>query len=1267
MFVLLIVATMTLLEMTFAWMNHIIKIGYKRPLTEKDVWKLDTWDQTETLFNCFQRTWEEECKKSKPYLLRALHSSFGGRFWFGGLWKTGSDVSQFVGPVLLCKLLECIQRGDPPRIGYIYAFSIFVGVLFGVLCEAQYLHNVMRVGFRLRSVLVASIFRKSMRLTHEDSNKFGTGKITNLMTSDTAALENITKSLHELWSSIFRIIVAMVLIYRQLGVSSLLGASLLILLFPIQKLVTNRLRKQSKEQLQCTDKRIGLINEILAAMETVNFQSKVQSIRKLELSWFQKAAFLKSINSFIVHIIPCLVVVTSFGLFTVFEGNLTPSRAYTSLSLLSVLIFSLCMFFGAIPQVVNAVVSLKRVEELVVAKERIVLPNPPLNPDLPSILIKNGNFAWDINHVRYPLELKLSERFTLSNINLEIPMGSLVGVVGSTGEGKTSLLSAMLGELPPVPRDADANASVFIQGDVAYVPQVSWIFNATVRENILFGSPFDSAKYEKTIDITALHLDIDLLPGGDLTEIGERGVNISGGQKQRVSLARAVYSNSDVYIFDDPFSALDAHVATQVFEKCINGELRGKTRVVVTNQLHFLPQFDKIILLHEGMVKEEGTYEELKENGKLFQTLMKNAGVSKESDEVWEDGETNGTKKSSSGLPLANNEIENDSVDATTSQYLTRQQNTTLIMQEERETGLLGWNIVLRYMKALGGVWVVIILLVYLVLSITLTILENLWLKKWVANVLLRLLYSIWFITSSLHAARTLHDQMLLSTIKAPMLFFNINPLGRIVNRFSKDIGEIDRIIPQRLHVLLEQISSILCTFILIGILSTLSLCAIFPLILCFYVVYLYYQRTSREVRRLDSISRSPVYAQFTEALNGVSTIRAYKAYDRIVETNGKSMDNNIRFSLAMISGNQWLAIRLQTVGALMIWLTTTFAVMRNSKEKNQQAFATTMGLLITNVLTITSLLTDVLTLGSMVENSLNSVERVGRYIDLASEAPSIIESNRPPSGWPSFGVIKFDSVVLRYRPELPPVLHGISFSVLSKEKVGIVGRTGAGKSSILNALFRIVELDTGRIFIDGLDIAKFGLWDLRKVVGIIPQSPVLFSGSVRFNLDPFQEHADFDLWEVLERTHLMDVIRRNTLGLDAEVLEGGQNFSVGQRQLLSLARALLRRSKILVLDEATAAVDVQTDALIQKSIKEEFKSCTMLTIAHRLNTIIDCDRILLLEFGQVLEYDTPEQLLSNQESGFSKIVQSTGVTNAQYLHKLVFEGQDNIETSKEM
>ncbi|RVW39450.1 ABC transporter C family member 2 [Vitis vinifera] len=482
---------------------------------------------------------------------------------------------------------------------------------------------------------------------------------------------------------------------------------------------------------------------------------------------------------------------------------------------------------------------------------------------------------------------------------------------------------------------------------------------------------------------------------------------------------------------------------------------------------------------------------------------------------------------------------------------------------------------------------------------------------------------------------------------------------------------------------------------------------------------------TAREVKRLDSITRSPVYAQFGEALNGLSTIRAYKAYDRMADINGQSMDNNIRYTLVNMSSNRWLAIRLEALGGLMIWLTATFAVMQNERAENQQAFASTMGLLLSYALNITSLLTGVLRLASLAENSLNSVERVGSYIELPSEAPLVIESNRPPPAWPSSGSIKFEDVVLRYRPELPPVLHGLSFTISPSDKVGIVGRTGAGKSSMLNALFRIVELERGRILIDDCDISKFGLRDLRKVLGIIPQSPVLFSvykvgnsdwltqvmeyndlekdeistilivflgysqgmgvgelgmppgmggamvvlyceGTVRFNLDPFNEHNDADLWEALERAHLKDVIRRNSLGLDAEVSEAGENFSVGQRQLLSLARALLRRSKILVLDEATAAVDVRTDALIQKTIREEFKSCTMLIIAHRLNTIIDCDRVLLLDAGRVLEYDTPEELLSNDRSAFSKMVQSTGAANAEYLRSLVLGGEGENKLGRE-
>ncbi|WOG86163.1 hypothetical protein DCAR_0205364 [Daucus carota subsp. sativus] len=1257
----------------FSWMNPLMELGYKRPLTEKDIWKLDTWDQTETLNNKFQSCWAKESRKPKPWLLRALNSSLGGRFWWGGFWKIGNDLSQFVGPMILNKLLESMQRGDPAWIGYIYAFLIFVGVVFGVLVEAQYFQNVMRVGYRLRSTLIAAVFRKSLKLTHESRRKFPSGKVTNLMTTDAESLQQVCQSLHALWSAPFRITIALVLLYQQLGVASLLGALLLVLMFPIQTYVISKMQKLTKEGLLRTDKRIGLMNEILAAMDTVkcyawesSFQSKVQNVRSEELSWFWKAQLLGACNMFILNSIPVIVIVVSFGLFSLLGGDLTPAKAFTSLSLFAVLRFPLFMLPNIITQAVNANVSLKRLEELLLAEERILLPNPPLEPGLPAVSIKNGSFSWESK----------AEQVTLSNINLDIPQGSLVAIVGSTGEGKTSLVSAMLGELPAV-----GDTEVVIRGTVAYVPQVSWIFNATVRQNILFGSAFDPARYSKAIDVTALQHDLDLLPGSDLTEIGERGVNISGGQKQRVSMARAVYSNSDVFIFDDPLSALDAHVARQVFEKCIKEELRGKTRVLVTNQLHFLSQVDRVILVHEGMVKEEGTFEDLSNNGQLFQKLMENAGKLEEYVEDNEDGLNN---DSTISKPILNGETEEVPKDA--GQTKKNEEKSILIKQEERETGVVSWKVLDRYKNALGGWWVVMILFSCYVLTELLRVLSSTWLSVWtdgsspkrygpgfynliyallsLGQVLVTLANSYWLILSSLYASRKLHEAMLNSILRAPMVFFHTNPLGRIINRFAKDLGDIDRNVGPFVNMFLGQVSQLISTFVLIGILSTMSLWAILPLLLLFYGAYLYFQSTAREVKRLDSITRSPVYAQFGEALNGLSSIRAYKAYDRMANINADSMDNNIRFTLVNMSGNRWLAIRLETLGGVMIWLTATFAVVQNGRAENQEAFASTMGLLLSYALNITSLLTAVLRLASLAENSLNAVERVGTYIELPPEGPSIIDSNRPPPGWPTSGSIKFEDVVLRYRPELPPVLHGLSFSISPTDKVGIVGRTGAGKSSMLNALFRIVELEKGRILIDDCDVSKFGLTDLRKVLGIIPQAPVLFSGTVRFNLDPFDEHNDADLWESLERAHLKDVIRRNALGLDAEVSEAGENFSVGQRQLLSLARALLRRSKILVLDEATAAVDVRTDALIQKTIREEFKYCTMLIIAHRLNTIIDCDKILLLDAGQVLEYNTPEELLLNERSSFSKMVESTGAANAQYLRSLVHSGESESKTS---
>uniref|UniRef100_A0A8R7P4J3 ABC transporter C family member 2 n=1 Tax=Triticum urartu TaxID=4572 RepID=A0A8R7P4J3_TRIUA len=1162
----------------FSWVTPLMQQGYRRPITDNDIWKLDNWDETETLYSRFQKCWNDELQKPKPWLLRALHSSLGGRFWLGGFFKIGNDASQFVGPTVLSLLLE----------------------LLGVLAEAQYFQNVTRAGFRLRSTLIAAVFRKSLRLTNDSRKKFASGRITNLISTDAESLQQVCQQLHNLWSAPFRIVIAMALLYAQLGPAALVGAIMLALLFPIQTVIISKMEKLTKEGLQRTDRRISLMNEILAAMDTVkcyaweqSFQSKVQDIRDDELSWFRSAQLLDALNSFILNSIPVVVTVVSFGVYSLMGGELTAAKAFTSLSLFAVLRFPLFLLPNLITQAVNSKISLKRLEDLLLADERILLPNPPIDPELPAISIKNGNFSWELQ----------------------------------------------------------------------------------VRDNILFGSPFQPPSYGRAIDATSLRHDLDLLPGGDLTEIGERGVNISGGQKQRVSMARAVYTDSDVYLFDDPLSALDAHVGRQVFDKCIKEELRHKTRVLVTNQLHFLPYVDKILLVHDGVIKEEGTFDELSNSGEQFKKLMENAGKMEEQTEEKQDESKSQDEikhTENGGVVIADGGPQKSQ----DSSSKTKQGKSGLIKQEERETGVVSTKVLSRYKNAMGGIWAVSVLFLCYTLTETLRISSSTWLSIWTdagslkihgpgyynlifgilsfGQVLVTLTNSYWLITSSLRAAKRLHDYMLRSILRAPMVFFHTNPLGRIINRFSKDLGDIDRNLAVFVNLFMAQISQLLSTFVLIGVVGTMSLWAIMPLLILFYAAYLYYQTTSREVKRMDSITRSPVYAQFSEALNGLSTIRAYKAYDRMSNINGKSMDNNIRFTLVNLSSNRWLAIRLETLGGIMIWFTATFAVMQNQRAENQKAFASTMGLLLTYTLNITNLLTAVLRLASLAENSMNAVERVGTYIELPSEAPPVIEDNRPPPGWPSSGIIKFEDVVLRYRPELPPVLHGISFIVNGSEKVGIVGRTGAGKSSMLNALFRIVELERGRILIDDCDTSKFGIWDLRKVLGIIPQTPVLFSGTIRFNLDPFSEHNDADLWEALERAHLKDVIRRNALGLDAEVSEAGENFSVGQRQLLSLARALLRRAKILVLDEATAAVDVQTDALIQKTIREEFKSCTMLIIAHRLNTIIDCDRLLILSSGKISEFDTPENLVSNEGSAFSKMVQSTGPSNAEYLKSLV-------------
>lgn len=1272
---------------TFGWMGPLMSTGYKKPLQDSDVWRLAEPDTSADLSRRFHATWEKERQARKPRLFVALHSTFGRLFWLGAVFKIGNDAAQFVAPAMLSILLTAMQEGQPSWKGYLYASCIFLGQVFGVLCEAQYFQCVMRVGFQVRSAVVAAVFRKSLYLSHKGRSGFSSGRIVNMMSSDSETLQQVCQSLHNLWSAPLRIVVAMCMLYRQLGISSLLGLLVLLLMIPIQAFVVSYNAKLVKNSSQRADKRIQLTNEILSSMDVVkcyaweeSFRANILKIREEELSWLRTSQYIMAVNYFILNIVPVLVTVIGFGGYALLGGNLTASRAFTSMSLFSVLRMPLYTFPQLITQVVSSNVALTRLQELLLAEERKLGSNSPLDPSLPAVEIKGGDYSWDL----------LAEKPTLLDLHLVVPVGKLVAVVGGTGQGKSSLVNAMLGEMP----GSRGGAQAIIRGRVAYVPQVAWIFNASVRDNILFGLPYEEKRYHRAITVSALVTDLESMAGGDLTEIGERGINVSGGQKQRISIARAVYSDADVYIFDDPLSALDAHVAKEVFEKCIRGELREKTLIMVTNQLYFLPNVDTVVLIHEGRVAEQGAYDDLMAHGPLFKELMESAGSMEDADAKPEgapagaiapkdgassdmNGEGSQPLKKKISIRKSPSVAKGDGKQEEQKKQEVAKQAVALVKAEERETGVVHFGVISRYVMAMGGWGALVVLAGFYVLIEGVRVSSSVWVQVWSAagtskgprhpatyyiliytaisltQVVLTFCNQFWLAFSSLKAAKAMHEGMLAAIMRAPMSFFNANPLGRLINRFTKDQGDIDKNLAQFCSIFLSACFQLFSTFCIIGVLDTEALWAIVPLLGAFYFVYVYFQTTIREAKRLDAITRSPVNAQFSEALNGLSTIRAYLAQERMAAMNGKAMDRNIRYTLVNMSANRWTAIRLEFLGGLMILATAIFGVLDSAKANDPSTVAPKIGLILSYALTITVMLNLTLRLASMAENSFNAVERVGGYSDVEPEAPAIIEDHRPAPSWPSAGAVSFDKVVMRYRADLPPVLTGLSAEVKGSEKIGVVGRTGAGKSSLFNSLFRIVEIESGTISIDSEDLSKFGLYDVRSKLMIIPQVPVLFTGSVRFNLDPFHEHPDDEIWEALRRAHLKEVVVRLPAGLDTEVVEGGDNFSVGQRQLLSLSRALLRRSQILVMDEATAAVDVGTDALIQETIRVEFKKCTMLIIAHRLNTIIDTDRILVLDGGKAAEYAPARELLSNSSGIFSGMVASTGAANARYLQKI--------------
>ncbi|XP_029962097.1 LOW QUALITY PROTEIN: canalicular multispecific organic anion transporter 1-like [Salarias fasciatus] len=1040
------------------------------------------------------------------------------------------------------------------------------------------------------------------------------------------------------------------------------------------------------------DDRLKIMNEMLNGIKILklyawepSFQAQAEGIREKELKVMTKVSYLLSVGT----CAPALVSEVSFAVFVgVSPVNvLTPEKAFTSISLFNILRFPLAMLPMIIASIVQTTVSKKRLEKFLSGEDIEAGAVQHNSSFKTAVSVCDGTFAWERD--AEPL---------LKNVSLEIKPGQLVAVVGAVGSGKSSLISALLGEMH------STKGFINIQGSITYVPQQAWTQNATLRDNVLFGSPNDERRFKEVIKACALEPDLELLPGGALTEIGEKGINLSGGQKQRVSLARAAYSQADVYLLDDPLSAVDAHVGKHLFENVIgpNGILQNKTRILVTHGVSFLPHVDEIVVLVDGVVSEIGSYSSLRASGGAFSEFLdtyakeQRTQTRSESDhsqnmedlELLPDSEDTDLDAPLEDVVSSTLKRENSIRRSQRNSSIRRQKNSSirktendddlkkgqkLKEKEAMETGWVKLSVFLQYLRAVGWEYTAVAALVYFIGNVAF-VGQNLWLSEWtkdavvyanktyhfiardlrvgvfgalgVAQGLFVFLGAVILVNASIAASRILHERLLKNIMRVPMIFFEMTPIGIVVNRFAKDIFTIDEAIPNSLRSWILCLLGVLGTLFVICLATPLFAIVLVPLSIIYYFVQRFYVASSRQQRRLDSVSRSPIYSHFGETVSGLMVIRAYNHQERFLKHNEITIDENVKSVYPWIVSNRWLAIRLEFLGNLVVFFACLFAVIsRDSIDSGIVGLSISYALNESHLFThtITQTLNLLVKMTSELVTNIEAVKRVSEYIEIENEAEWVTDT-RPPKDWPEAGRLQFENYKVHYRPGLDLVLHGITCDIGSTEKIGIVGRTGAGKSSLMNCLFRIIEAAEGRILINGKDIAKLGLHDLRSNLTIIPQDPVLFCGTLRMNLDPFDKFSDGDVWKVLELSHLKDSAAGLKEGPQHKVSEGGENLSVGQRQMLCLSQALLRKSRILILDEDTAAVDLETDNLIQNTIHKEFSSCTVQTIVHRLHSIMDSSRVMVLDAGRIVEFDTPQNLLSNK-GHFYAMAKDAGIT----------------------